>query len=62
MSDNNKGVKRQLRTLAARDLMTATGGSAKAPLHGGRPTKPPFVLGFVPTKNHPVLGFVPTRK
>ncbi len=59
MSDKKKNVKRTVRTLAARDLMKATGGAA-----GYTGTKFPGTLGFVPTKPSPkfppgALGMMP---
>jgi hypothetical protein len=71
MSDKTKNVKRKVRTLAARDLMKATGGKGAA-------TKFPGTLGFVPTSptfgalgmlphgptrhpHRPVLGFFPSH-
>ena len=55
MSDKKKNVKRPLRTVAARDLMKATGGEARS-VHF-----PPGALGFLPEPGRPVLGFVPSR-
>jgi len=75
MSDKTKNVKRKVRTLAARDLMKATGGNA------GAGSKFPGTLGFVPTSptklspgvlgmmphgptrhpHRPVLGFFPSH-
>jgi len=51
MSNKTKNVKRQVRTLAARDLMKATGGNA------GAGSTFPGALGFVPTS--PTLGMMP---
>jgi hypothetical protein len=75
MSDNKKkNVKRNVRTLAARDLMKATGGNAgAAPKFPGTlgfvptPKAPPSALGMMPhgPSRHrpcPVLGLVPSHK
>jgi hypothetical protein len=55
MSDKKKNVKRNVRTLAARDLMKATGGNTSAA------PKFPGTLGFVPTTKFPpgALGMMP---
>jgi hypothetical protein len=55
MSDKKKNVKRPLRSLAARDLMKASGGMARTVKF------PPGALGFLPESGRPVLGYVPHK-